>query len=79
MQLRIGIKGNLGGFVGPYAIGAINRRTGSFRGGLVFVGISLFASAMLILALRKRTEQQAESEVSMVSPSPALMPTAEVD
>jgi ACS family tartrate transporter-like MFS transporter len=43
--------GNLGGFVGPYAIGAINRRTGSFRGGLVFAGISLFASAMLMLAL----------------------------
>src|SRR5215471_416422 len=44
--------GNLGGFVGPYAIGAINRRTGTFRGGLIFAGISLFASAMLILALR---------------------------
>jgi ACS family tartrate transporter-like MFS transporter len=46
--------GNLGGFVGPYAIGAINQRTGSFRGGLVLAGISLFASAMLMLALRKR-------------------------
>jgi ACS family tartrate transporter-like MFS transporter len=46
--------GNLGGFVGPYAMGAINQRTGSFRGGFVFAGISLFASAMLILALRKR-------------------------
>ncbi len=50
--------GNLGGFVGPYAIGAIIRQTGSFRGGLVLAGISLFGSAMLILALRKRTEQQ---------------------
>jgi MFS family permease len=46
--------GNLGGFVGAYAMGAINQRTGSFRGGFVFAGISLFASAMLILALRKR-------------------------
>jgi ACS family tartrate transporter-like MFS transporter len=50
--------GNLGGFVGPYAIGAINKQTGSFRGGLEFAGVSLFISAMLILALRKRTEQQ---------------------
>ena len=50
--------GNLGGFVGPFAIGAINQRTGSFRGGLLFVGISLFTSAALILALRKRPEQQ---------------------
>jgi MFS transporter, ACS family, tartrate transporter len=57
--------GNLGGFVGPCAIGAINRRTGSFRGGLLFAGISLFASAMLILALRKRTEQQVIGETSI--------------
>jgi MFS transporter, ACS family, tartrate transporter len=50
--------GNLGGCVGPYAIGAINKQTGSFRGGLIFAGVSLLISAMLILAM-KRTEQQA--------------------
>jgi len=50
--------GNLGAFVGPYAMGAINERTRSFQGGLVFAGISLLASAMLMLALRKRTERQ---------------------
>ena len=50
--------GNIGGFVGPYVMGAINKQTGSFRGGLVFAGISLFASAMLMLALRKRTAHQ---------------------
>src|SRR5262249_40558132 len=37
--------GTLGGFIGPYALGAIRQRTGSFRGGLVLGGISLFASA----------------------------------
>ena len=51
--------GNLGGFVGPYAIGAISRKTGSIESGLVFVGISLFASAILILALRRRTVPRA--------------------
>ncbi|HEV2732115.1 MAG TPA: MFS transporter, partial [Terriglobales bacterium] len=56
--------GNLGGFVGPYAIGAISKRTGSFHGGLVFAGISLFASAMLILALRQRTEHEIACEAS---------------
>ena len=71
--------GNLGGFVGPYAIGAISKKSGSFYGGLVVVSISLFVSAMLILALRKRTEQLAEGEISMVSPSPAFMPTANTD
>jgi len=51
--------GNMGGFVGPYTLGAITKRTGSFDGGLVFAGISLFVSAMLLLALRKRTAQAA--------------------
>jgi ACS family tartrate transporter-like MFS transporter len=49
--------GNIGGFVGPYVMGAINKQTGSFRGGLVFAGISLFVSAMLILALRRTTPE----------------------
>jgi MFS transporter, ACS family, tartrate transporter len=64
--------GNLGGFVGPYAIGAISKRTGNFQTGLVFVGISLFVSAMLVLALRRRTEQQAVGEPAMNQSSPAL-------
>ncbi len=42
---------NLGGFVGPYAIGAINDRTGSLYGGLVAVGVSLFVSATPLLVL----------------------------
>jgi len=37
--------GNLGGFVGPYAIGAIARRTGSFYGGLALAGVSMPVSA----------------------------------
>jgi sugar phosphate permease len=55
--------GNLGGFVGPYAIGAISKKTGSLQTGLIFVGISLLTSAMLILALRtkKRGRRQAQS------------------
>jgi ACS family tartrate transporter-like MFS transporter len=69
--------GNLGGFVGPYAMGAINRRTGSFRGGLVFAAISLFISALLILALRKRTT---ESEpIATAQRSPVVLPTPDID
>lgn len=70
--------GNLGGFVGRYAMGAISKKTGTVHVGLVFVGISFFASAMLILALKK-TEQQAEGEVSMVSPSPAVVPISDIE
>jgi ACS family tartrate transporter-like MFS transporter len=45
--------GNVGGFVGPYAMGAINKRTGSLHGGLLLASVSLFISAMLTLMLRK--------------------------
>jgi MFS transporter, ACS family, tartrate transporter len=44
--------GNLGGFVGPYTIGAISRRTGSLRGGLACAGFSLLISAVLVLLLK---------------------------
>ncbi len=72
--------GNLGGFVGPYVIGAISKKTGSFHGGLVFVSISLFASAMLILALRKRTGQQVEGRTPILQPSQAaVIPIADTD
>ena len=67
---------NLGGFVGPYVMGAINKRTGSFRGGLVFAGVSLFASAMLMLVLRKRTAPETGA-VAVTQVSPAVTLTAE--
>ena len=60
--------GNIGGFVGPYAMGAINKQTGSFRGGLVLAGISLFTSAMLLVALPKRTEPHAAGGAAMEQP-----------
>jgi ACS family tartrate transporter-like MFS transporter len=43
--------GNLAGFVGPYAVGAINKSTGSFAGGLFTIAflalISFFVTLML--------------------------------
>jgi MFS transporter, ACS family, tartrate transporter len=71
--------GNLGGFVGPYAIGAISKKTGSFHGGLVLAGISLFTSAMLLIALRQRKGNEAADGVSMAHSSPTAMPTADTD
>jgi ACS family tartrate transporter-like MFS transporter len=52
--------GNLGGFLGSYAMGAIIKTTGGFRGGLVFAGISWLVSATLLVALPKRTEAPSE-------------------
>jgi ACS family tartrate transporter-like MFS transporter len=45
---------NIGGFVGPYTIGAINKTTGSFYGGLAMTGISVLISATLLLFLPKK-------------------------
>ena len=47
--------GNLGGFVGPYVIGASGKAAGNYQKGLVFSALALFGSAVLILALRART------------------------
>jgi sugar phosphate permease len=71
--------GNLGGFVGPYAMGAISKTTGSFRGGLVFAGISLFTAAMLLVALRKRMGKEVADGVSTAQSSPIVIPTADTD
>jgi ACS family tartrate transporter-like MFS transporter len=50
--------GNLGGFVGPYVIGAIKDRTGSVYWGLAFVGISMIISAILVMAMKLGKPQQ---------------------
>lgn len=70
--------GNLGGFVGNYAMGTISRKTGSFRGGLLFTGVSLFTSAILIIALRKRKAPDM-APVALAEISPAVTPTTSID
>lgn len=45
--------GNLGGFVGPWAIGWIKDVTGSFTGGLVFVAALLVLSAIVTLVVAR--------------------------
>lgn len=47
--------GNLGGFIGPYMIGWIKGKTGSYAGGLYVVGATLALSAVLTLLLRRKT------------------------
>lgn len=45
--------GNLGGFVGPYALGVINRRTSSLGAGLIFAAICMIVAAVLLILLPK--------------------------
>jgi ACS family tartrate transporter-like MFS transporter len=47
--------GNLGGFVGPSAIGALANGTRGIYGGLALVGVSLFVSATLVLLLPEKS------------------------
>jgi len=44
--------GNLGGFVGPYFVGYLGKRTGSFYAGVVYLSCSALASACLVLSVR---------------------------
>ncbi len=52
--------GNLGGFVGPYVVGYLTKRTGSFYAGVVYLSCSALVSACLILCVR-HSAQTAES------------------
>ena len=70
--------GNIGGFVGAYGMGAINKHTGRFHGGLVVAGVSLFISAVLILALRKKIAPKTES-MATAQRNPVVLSTAETD
>lgn len=56
--------GNLGGFVGPYAIGAIKGATGSAAGGLMFLAVLLFASFAMMALMRLGTGRDAADVVA---------------
>ena len=44
--------GNLGGFVGPYVVGYLSKKTGSYLGGVLYLSASALLASMLILLLR---------------------------
>jgi len=52
----------LGGFVGPYAVGLIQHRTGNLQGILVPAGIALLVFATLLLFLPKRQTHNGAKE-----------------
>jgi ACS family tartrate transporter-like MFS transporter len=49
---------NFGGFVGPYAVGLIQQRTGNLQGSLVVAGIALLVFATLLLFLPAKRDAQ---------------------
>ncbi|MCO8646788.1 MFS transporter, partial [Burkholderia multivorans] len=56
--------GNLGGFVGPFAIGWLKQATGGYAAGLYVVAATLAVSAIVTLMLsRKGAREQVASRV----------------
>jgi MFS transporter, ACS family, tartrate transporter len=53
---------NLSGFVGPYAVGLIQQRTGNLHGSLVLAGIALLVFATLLLLLPERQVHKGADE-----------------
>lgn len=55
----IGGVGNLGGFIGPSVFGALKESTGSFRSGLLAMGmLEIVAAAILLFIVRVRYREQ---------------------
>jgi len=52
---------NLGGFLGPYAVGVLKQRTGSFREGLLLLAVASLAGAALALWMRRSPILRGES------------------
>jgi ACS family tartrate transporter-like MFS transporter len=55
--------GNLGGFAGPFIVGYLVTRTGSFTSGLVWLLLNLLSAGILVLCLRGFTLRRASSEI----------------
>jgi MFS transporter, ACS family, tartrate transporter len=49
--------GNLGGFVGPFAIGWLKNETGSYSAGLYVVGATLAVSAVVTVLLSRQSKR----------------------
>ena len=50
--------GNLGGSVGPYVVGFLSKKTGSYFGGVLYLSVSALVASFLILALRATRESR---------------------
>jgi MFS transporter, ACS family, tartrate transporter len=57
--------GNLGGFIGPYAVGMLKDMTGTTKAGLFFLSVALLLGSILIL-IRKNQFTAAKKEVGYV-------------
>jgi ACS family tartrate transporter-like MFS transporter len=59
--------GNLGGFVGPYAIGALTESTGTFHAGLLAIAGALVVTAVLALYVGNMLAGRAGRPIGVIS------------
>ena len=64
--------GNLGGFVGPYAVGFLSERTGSSYAGMLFLAVLILLAGLLtVLAVRhERALEEVEDVTNPVTGTP---------
>jgi len=58
--------GNLGGFAGPYVVGYISKKTGSYFYGMLYLSISALIASFLILSLRATRKEAAVKAVPVL-------------
>ncbi|MBO0708721.1 MAG: MFS transporter [Candidatus Dormibacteraeota bacterium] len=61
--------GNLGGFAGPYAVGALATSTGGFQAGFAFLGVAALIMAALAMLIRVREGQAAKEAAATRRPA----------
>jgi ACS family tartrate transporter-like MFS transporter len=65
--------GNLGGFMGPFVLGTVEKLTGSFMGGLFFLAACMSLSSMTVFWLGRRDPAEPGANVEDVEPKAALV------
>jgi MFS transporter, ACS family, tartrate transporter len=64
--------GNLGGFVGPYVVGALSDATGSFYAGLLLLAALVLVAGLLALAVRhERRLEEVEDVITPITGAPS--------
>jgi MFS transporter, ACS family, tartrate transporter len=59
--------GNLGGFLGPYVLGSVEKATGSFQWGLYFIAATSIVSAVIIASMKFNTSEEVSREADKPS------------
>jgi MFS transporter, ACS family, tartrate transporter len=66
--------GNLGGFAGPYIVGYLSKARNSFFSGVLYLSLSAFVAALLVLSLRATKRDKKSDKLPFVAAELATSP-----